>query len=264
MKMKQILPLMSALFLAGNLTAQVNLSSLPYSQTFNVAGLTGSSGSWADNSTLTGWYAANTNGTAGTFTPYTTWSATAGGGTASGTFYTMGTSSTAADRAIGGAPSTTAGWTVLGLRLLNDTGSVFDDLKVSYDLEQWSDRGTATITLSYQIFDAGSGSLSTLTGWNEFSTATSPLPINPGPTFNNGIGNTTGLLPGVIGGVGSLGLQDGDELWLRWEITKVGGQNATHGIDNVIVQVPEPSVFTLLLLGALGLAGGWRWPGRQV
>lgn len=256
MKLKQTLPTVTALLLAGTVSAQVNLSSLPYSQTFNVAGLTGSSGSWADNSTLTGWYAANTNGTAGTFTPYTTWSATAGGGTASGTFYTMGTSSTAADRAIGGAPSTTAGWTVLGLRLLNDMGSVFDDLKVSYDLEQWSDRGTATITLSYQIFSAGSGSLGILSGWTIFDTASSPLPVNGSPV--NSIGNTTGLLPGVGGGISSLGLAAGDELWLRWEITKIAGANATHGIDNVILQVPEPSALALLLLGALGLACGRR------
>ncbi len=70
-----------------------------------------------------------------------------------------------------------------------------------------------------------------------------------------GVGNTTGLLPGIVSGITALGLQPGEELWVRWEIAKVAGQNATHGIDNVIVTVPEPSAGLLALLALLGLAG---------
>lgn len=256
MKIEQTLTTLAGLLAAVTASAQVNLSTLPYTQTFNVAGLTGSSGAWSDNSTLAGWYAANTNATAGTFSPYTAWSATSGGVQSSTTFYSMGTTSANADRAIGGAPSTGAGWTVLGLRLLNDTGSSFDALRVTYDLEQWSDRGTATITLSYQIFSAGSGSLGILSGWTVFDTASSPLPVNGSPV--SGIGNTTGLLAGVGGGISSLGLAAGDELWLRWEITKIAGANATHGIDNVVLEVPEPGALALLLAGGFGLAARRR------
>jgi hypothetical protein len=136
------------------------------------------------------------------------------------------------------------------LRLVNDTGSVFDALNVTYDLEQWSDRGTATFTLSYKTFTAGAGSLLDLAGWTTLRADNGPLPTNPTPV--SGIGNTTGLLAGLGAGIGSLGLQNGDELWLRWEITKVGGNNSTHGLDNIAVAVPEP---TVAALGALALGG---------
>jgi hypothetical protein len=160
----------------------------------------------------------------------------------------MGTSSSDPDRALGGAPASTR-YTMLGLQLLNDTGSVFDDVSVQYDMEQWSDRGTATVTLSYQTFAAGAGSLSVLTGWTPLRSDNSPLPANATPV--SGIGNTTGLLAGLGAGIGSLGLQNGDELWLRWEITKIGGNNTTHDIDNVTVAIPEPGA---AVLGGLGLA----------
>lgn len=225
---------------------QINLSTLSYSQDFDTLG---ASGTWSDNVTLPGWHAANNN--AGVVTPYAAFSNTAGGGTSSGTLYSMATSSADTDRALGGAPAS-ARYTILGLRLVNDTGSVFDGVNVTYDLEQWSDRGTATVILSYQTFAAGAGSLLDLTGWTTLRSDNGPLPTNPTPA--NGIGNTTGLLAGLSAGIGSLGLQNGEELWLRWEITKLGGNNATHGIDNVTVVVPEPAVAGW---GALALAGLW-------
>ena len=178
---------------------------------------------------------------------YTATTVGAGGGTSSSILYNLGVSA-AADRALGGAPASTR-YSIIGLRLLNDTGSVLNDLQATYDVEQWSDRGTANVTLSYQIFSLGAGSLSTLTGWTTLLTTPSPLPTNPTPV--SGVGNTTGLVAGLSPGIGSLGLANGDELWLRWEITKVGGNNSTHGIDNVVVAVPEPTTAALLGLGLL-------------
>jgi hypothetical protein len=230
--------------------AQVNLSGIPYSQSFDSLG---ASGAWADDSTLTGWYAGRESG--GTVTPYASYANTGGGGTSSSTLYSMATSSGDPDRAIGGAPSTT-GFNVLGLRLVNDTGSIFDDVQISYDFEQWSDRGMATITMSYQVFAPGAGSLLVTTGWNTLNATDSPLTTNPTPV--SGIGNTTGLIAGVTGGVTSLGLQAGDELWVRWAITKIGGNNSTHGIDNVVVAVPEPSTAAFLGVGLLLLIGRLR------
>jgi len=230
-------------FSALSAQAQVGLSGLSYSQSFDSLG---ASGTWADNSTLTGWYAANNN--AGTVTSYATYANGAGGGTSSSTLYSLATSSADTDRALGGAAASTR-YTMLGLQLLNDTGSTFDDVVVQYDVEQWSDRGEATVTLSYQTFAPGAGSLSILTGWTTLRADNGPLPTNPTPV--SGIGNTSGLLAGLSAGINSVGLQNGDELWLRWEITKVSGNNATHGLDNVLVAVPEPSAAALAGLGML-------------
>ena len=250
LKPRRLLVLACLLFAVGSAWAQVNLTGIPYSQDFDALG---SSGSWTDNSTLTGWYAANNS--ADVVTLYTAYSNTGGGGTSSSTLYSMGTSSGDPDRALGGAPASTR-YTMLGLRLVNDTGSIFDDIQVSYDFEQWSDRGEATITMSYQIFSAGAGSLATLTGWNTLTATVSPLPTASPAT--SGIGNTTGLIAGVTGGATSLGLQAGDELWIRWAITKISGNNSTHGIDNVVVAVPEPSTAALLGIGLLLLLGRLR------
>ena len=241
---------------SGSTLAQVNLPSLLYSQTFDALG--SASATWTDNSTLTGWYASVSNATTGAVGPYTTaYSVGAGGGTSSSTLYALGISG-GGERALGGAPSSTA-LGLLGLRLVNTSGSAYNDVQVRFDLEQWSDRGTALVTLSYQLFAPGSGSLSTLGGWTQLTSIASPLPANGTPV--SGIGNTTGLVPNVYGGVDSLNWQGGDELWLKWTISKIGGQNSTHGIDNLIVQVPEPGIVTLASLCCLVV--WWRHRARS-
>ena len=240
------LAITSCLTLAAQ--AQVNLPTLSYSQNFDALGSV--SATWTDNLTLPGWYASVSN-TSGTVGPYTTaYTVGSGGGTSSSTLYALGVASSI-ERALGGAPSSTA-LGLLGLRLINTSGSIFNDVQVKFDLEQWSDRGTAKVTLSYQLFAPGGGNLSTLGGWTELTSISSPLPVNVTPV--SGIGNTTGLVPNVYGGVSALNWQNGDELWLKWTISKIAGNNSTHGIDNLVVQVPEPGV---LLLAGLGIVLGW-------
>ncbi len=241
---KNFLLLVISLLLGPGAQAQVNLSTLSYSQDFTALG--SASGTWSDNATLAGWYTANYDMAAGLVTPYTAYTAGSGGGTSSSTLYSLGVSGSS-ERALGGAPASTR-YSIIGLRLVNDTGSMFDGLEVRYDLEQWSDRGTATVKMSYQKFAPGTGSLSVLSGWTDMGSAVSPLPQNATPV--TGIGNTTGLLAGVLGGASELGLLPNEELWIRWEITKIAGNNATHGIDNVLVSVPEPSSALLVVLGA--------------
>jgi serralysin len=250
MKRLRIYHFAALFFSAAVAHAQVNLSTIPYTQNFDSLGT--SSLPWANNSTLAGWYAANNN--AGTVTPYSAYTATGGGGTSASTLYSMGDTTTPTDRALGGAPATTQ-TTLLGLQLANNTGSIFNDIQISYDFEQWSTRGTATITMSYQVFTAGTGSLSTLTGWNTLTTTASPLAITS--PAQSGMGNTTGLISGVTGDITGLNLQPNDELWVRWSITKGTGANSTHGIDNVSVMtpVPEPSTSAFLGLGFLTLLG---------
>jgi hypothetical protein len=232
--------------LAASVQAQINLPALSYSQNFDALG--SASATWTDNSTINGWYASVSNATAGTVGPYTTaYSVGSGGGTSSSTLYALGIAASS-ERALGGAPSSTA-LGLLGMRLLNTSGGAFNDLQLKFDLEQWSDRGTANIGLSYQIFSPGGGNLGTLGGWTSLGSVASPLSVNATPV--TGIGNTTGLLANNTFGLSSLNWQSGDELWFKWTISKISGQNSTHGIDNVVVAVPEPSVFALAGLGLL-------------
>jgi hypothetical protein len=226
--------------------AQVNIPALSYSQDFNALG--SANAPWTDNSTLQGWYAAVSNATSGTVGPYTTaYTVGTGGGTSSSTLYALGDTGDT-ERALGGAASSSS-LGVLGLRLLNTSGSTFNTLNIKFDFEQWSDRGTASVDLSYHLFAAGGGNLSTLTGWTFLGSLSSPLPQGPGPTYSNGLGNTTGLLAGNAYDIGSLGWQNGDELWFKWTLTKLAGNNCTHGIDNVSLSVPEPASLTLLGIG---------------
>jgi len=247
---KSIFPTLSFVTLLIGLTAQaqINLPALSYSQNFDSLG--SASATWTDNSTLTGWYAA-VNVTNTSVISYTTaYTASTGGGTSSSTLYALG-ASLSTERALGGAPSS-SNWGMLGMRLVNTSGGLFDNLVIRFDMEQWSDRGTANVGLSYQIFAPGGGSLSTLSGWSELGVISSPLPVNGTPV--SAIGNTTGLVANNSFAINSLGWQNGDELWFKWTITKVAGNNSAHGIDNVVVAVPEPSVLALVGLGLLLLA----------
>jgi hypothetical protein len=242
------------LLLLGALSAQaqVSLSGIPYPQDFDTLG---SSGSWVDDTTLPGWYAAYD--TSGTVTPHTAYANTAGGGNNSSTLYSIGTSSSDPDRALGGAAASTRA-TLLGLRLVNDTGGVFDDLQVSFDLEQWTSKGNQTVTMSYQVFSAGTGSLTVLSGWDVLTTTESPV-ASLGTSGSSQNGNLPeNRVAGITGGLGDLGLLPGDELWVRWRFEKLVGENAPHGIDNVVVAVPEPSSAALLGLGFLLLVGRLR------
>ena len=135
------------------------------------------------------------------------------GGTSSSTLYALGLTGDT-ERALGGAPSSTA-LGMLGMRLVNTSGGVFNNFQITFDLEQWSDRGTARVSLSYQIFSPGGGNLSTLGGWIDLGAVDSPLLQGPGPTFATGIGNTTGLAANNRYGLSSLNWQNGDELWFK-------------------------------------------------
>ena len=238
-----------------NVRAQINVSSLGYSQNFDALGSAGAA--WIDNSTLPGWYAANN--VSGTVTPYTSYVNQKGSAATSGILYTFGATGSS-EVALGGNSTLTAqslplSTPTLGLRLLNDTGSTFNSMTLAYDGEQWrndtsSGNSLTTINVSYQIFAPGAGSLSVLTGWTPvpsltFSTPVNQLPAGKGPIDGNGIG----AIRGITATLSSLNVPSGSELWVEWTFNKVSGGNIGEAIDNVVVAVPEPATTALFGIG---------------
>jgi serralysin len=260
MKTIRILTLLALLTFACKLHAQVTIVSGPagadqlsldqsYTQAFDVGS---STGTWTDNTTLVGWYAALSNATA--VTPHTAYTASSGGGTTSTLLYALG-SSGSSERSLGASPSLVNSL-LLGLRLVNGTEQTIDALSVSYDGEQWRKNAGALskISVSYQIFPASGGSLSTLDGWMDVPALTF---INP--VVDAGIGaidgnNATNRIAGISALVDALNLQPDDELWFKWIVSKISGDNIALSVDNVVVLIPEPSIFALLGLGLIGFA----------
>lgn len=264
MKMKQILPLMSALLLAGTLSAQVSIvPGSTYSENFS--GLGTASGTWVDNTTLPGWYASLSNTTAGTVGPYTTaYTASAGGSTSSTTLYALG-SSGSSERALGGFPNT-VNFGLLGWRLVNSSDTLIDGLTLTYDGEQWRRDTTVDsyINVSYKVFAPGTGGLDSLEGW---TAAPASLTFTPPTTGTGGAisGNDdANRAAGLTATFTEINLQPGDEVWFKWTLFKISGGNIVMGIDDVVVDnivtaVPEPGMLALLLLGGLGLACGRQY-----
>ncbi len=174
----------------------------------------------------------------------------------------------------------------IGLQLINDTGKTLDSFTITYDGEQYRDRGTA----GANGFDLQWSLSATAAGWASSNAAT------PGPgdfyygvngvergafAFNdpdlskrafmaphNGTSNVAldGNLPensvrDITHTVTGINWAPGAELWIRWRDQLPGTPTNFHGIaiDNVrfsATAVPEPSAF-LLLASAL-LCCGWR------
>ncbi len=238
MKLNPALCILACLLSAGQLSAQVNISSGgTYSENFD--GLGSASATWADNTTLPGWYASLTNLTSGAVAPYTTaYVVSVGGGSGynnSSTLYAWGASGSS-ERALGGAPATTSQG-MLGWRLANGGGSTLTNLMLSYYGEQWRrDNGTSTVAVSYQVFPTGGGSLATLGGWTA-----APASLNFATMFTAAAGAIDGNGPtnrawrsATLSG---LNVPAGGELWFKWTLAKVTGNNLPEGIDDVRLAV---------------------------
>ncbi|HTY89449.1 MAG TPA: hypothetical protein VMB80_18510 [Candidatus Acidoferrum sp.] len=253
--------------------AQILLSGgLSYSQNFDTLANTGSTVTWADNSTLTGWYAsrAYTAGTTSAFGPtvYPSYRVS-DGSTTSGWLYSYGAAS-AVDRALGSLSSGTPKTNAFGVLIQNDTASTVNNVLVTYTGEQWRNGGnTAAQTLAFSYSTTSSsfllnGALDTAPAgsdnWVAFTaldfispTTGSTAAALDGNNPANQVQFNNVLLTGVS-------LNPGDSLFLRWVDIDDPGNDHGFGVDNFSVSfstVPEPSV--LALGGCLTLLGlAWR------
>jgi len=128
----------------------INAGATDYTQNFNTL----TSGTWTNNTTLSGWYAKTT-----ATTSITTYGANTGSTTTAG-LYAFGVAGTnlLTDRALGYAPSNAytgtaaTGKGYIGWRLKNNTGSAISSITITWTGEQWRrDNASAQIlNLFYQ------------------------------------------------------------------------------------------------------------------
>lgn len=221
------------LFTFRGACGQVALSTSPYTQDFNSLVSSGT-GTWSDNTTITGWY-TKTDLTSS----ITTCNANTGSTTTAG-LYSFGTTSVI-DRALGYVPSNAffgaagTGKGYLGLRLKNNTGSPITSLTIVWTGEQWRKENNAashSLALSYQtgsiITDLTAGTW-TSTG----STFTSPIIGATTATAldGNAAANRTAAITKTI----TVTLAAGNEIMLRWEDLNDSGNDHQLAIDDVSV-----------------------------
>ncbi len=109
------------------------------SQDFNTL-ISSGTDTWADNSTISNWYAQRTKSG-------NSIAADAGGANA-GNLYSYGSNSST-DRSLGSLGSNSAGSFAYGVQLKNTSSAVITSIKISYTLEQWRNSGTAAQTVSF-------------------------------------------------------------------------------------------------------------------
>lgn len=246
----------ACLWVAGATAAQAQISAtgpgFVYEQAFDaLPGVAGTS-TWANDSTLAGWFLFDRNGTA------VTQIRAADGGSNTGSFYSFGGGGSV-DRALGGlgsggayfgspASGAVAGWLALGIT--NATGQQLQAFGLHFDGEQWRNGGNASA--QSMTFEYGLGSaFGEVTVWQPAGSAfdwTSPV---TGTTAAVVDGNVAGLVSG-IGGTVALDWAPAQTLWLRWTERNDAGNDHGLAIDNLtfsVSPVPEPGPLSMLLAG---------------
>jgi hypothetical protein len=204
---------------------QVSLTSTtnPYTQNFDTLSNSGTSNTWTDNSTITGWYSN-----------CTVYIADIGTSTTGG-LHSYGTTSST-ERSLGALSSGSANPVYIGVRLTNNTGSTVPSFAVSYTGEQWRQTTNAqTLVFEYQV---GATSLTTGT-W----TAITALDFTALKTGTAGAldGNTTGNYSNLSTTI-SVSVNNEQEIWFRW--TKSSTTSPGLAIDDFSIKPNAPTVPT--------------------
>lgn len=233
--MKKIFAYVFLSFLTGSVFAQfsINTAATNYSQDFNTL----TSGTWTDNTLLTGWY-ARTDLTS----PIASYGANTGS-TTTGGLYAFGVAGTnpLTDRGLGyvssnaftGGSGTGKGY--IGWRLLNNTGNPISAITVTWTGEQWRKENNAashTLSLFYQT----GATVTSLTGgtWTAApSVFTSPIVGATAATVLDG--NAPANRVANISVTITVTIPAGQEIMLRWEDLNDAGNDHFMAIDDITV-----------------------------
>jgi hypothetical protein len=233
--------------------AQFNIDagSTNYTQNFNTL----TSGTWTDNSTLTGWYTRTT-----ATSSITSYGANTGSTTTAGLYaYGVAGINPLSDRALGFATSNAftgtagSGLNYMGWRLRNNTGSEIIAITVTYSGEQWRREGNTdvhTLNVDYQISttaaDIASGTWTNISSLSFASpqTGASALTLD-----GNASANRVATISFTITGIS---IASGSEIMIRWTDLNDSGNDHHLAVDDVTVNAevaatPGPST---LIAGA--------------
>jgi hypothetical protein len=200
-----------------------------YSQDFATLPASGSA-TWADDSTLPGWYSQRTGSG-------TTIEASAGTSTG-GALYSYGTASTT-ERALGslGSENPTAGSFAHGVQLQNTSGEATTLNSLAYTGEQWRKSGVTeaqVVTLWYKTSSSPITSLNpeaSITGWTPISPGDFSSPVNTvgaGALDGNNPAHRTAISinPNIV-------VPAGNYLMIRWKDPDHVGADHGLAIDDV-------------------------------
>ncbi|KAA9340320.1 T9SS type A sorting domain-containing protein [Adhaeribacter soli] len=229
---------------SGKAQAQVSINQLgSYTQNFNSLQNTGT-GTWTDNVTLPGWYAAN-----GT-TAATAYVASNGSSTTTGLKSYGSAGST--DRALG-CVNAASGTHYYGVRLKNNTGSTISRFIISYTAELWakpSGNKNATVKFHYQV---GGTSLNA-GNWTEQTVDQLTFKTGGGgaSTLN---GNLANYRSTITFSTPALNLAPGAEIMFRWADATSNGIYV--GLDDITITPTNSNLYYSKSSGALTTLSSW-------
>ncbi|MBD2412463.1 hypothetical protein FACHB389_23110 [Nostoc calcicola FACHB-389] len=197
-----------------------------YSQNFNSLANSGTSISWTNDSTISGWYATTTTYNAGN------------GSSNTGSLYSFGSTT---ERALGSVASGTTGTIYYGLRLQNNTDSAISQLRVSYTGEQWRSANNTSqqkLNFSYQT----GTTLTSLTAgtWTPVTSLdfTSPIALLLATSLDGNLAINKNVKTSILINLATP-IAVGKEIILRWEDIDDSGNDHGLAIDDVFVQIDK-------------------------
>ena len=194
--------------------AQVNYSGGSYQQSFDSLPATGTSISWADNSTLPGWYGwiSASNSPPGTIT------LDPGTSTTSTVLHNYGLAGLT-NRALGLLSySTTSGDVMVGLRLHNSSAVTYNSFTITFDGEQWRCGSAAVHALTFAFTTNTPANLGDLNAdWQCNGQLNFCSPVTSSNSF--ALDGTTGSnrTANITAIVGGFSWAPGTDLWIRFD-----------------------------------------------
>jgi hypothetical protein len=239
--------------------AALALSSGSYTQNFDSLALSGGANLWRDNSTLPGWYAAQSVAP----TNITDYIASDGSSVA-GSLYSFG-STGSPERALGSIGSGSVGTIAYGLGFTNDTAEPQGNFLFTFTGEQWRDSSslnTNALTFWYRV---GSEAITnpepaTLTNWTQVTNLAflTPTVTGAGAALDGNLSANRRSFASAL--IPDLTVAAGQTVFFRWRDVDDAGTDQGLGVDDLTVSfsaLPANRFWTNALGGFYHVTSNW-------